>query len=474
MANRRIVMQSKSSDPSGKMGYLDPRVALILISLVSSLAILLLRISAYLYSGSLAVLADSVHSVSDIMAGLVALIALRVALKEPDPEHPYGHGKAESLGSLGISVALIAVLIYILYEALLRVFWGYSVEVDFTPVVSLMIGSTIAIDFWRSRALARGADKYGSLILASDALHYRSDLYATSSVLLLSILGIVLGKGFLLSILDLGIALAISLYFTYAAIRLAKTAIDDLMDRAPEDIIEFFKAACRDLGIGVRSVRARRSGPRIFIDAVVEAPGDMELAEAHRLTDILEEKVRASSRHGIDMVIHMEPRDKAGSEEIARSSSEIASKVAGVLGIHDVEVYRDEKGYHVRMHVEVSPSMSLEEASRIAVNVERAIKEHRGDIASVLVHIEPRRGDIRDIHRVVYKILEREQSLKENIRLKGVRALYIRGSLVIDIICTLPNSLDVSRAHEIVFKLEAMIKEELGKNASVNIRYSAE
>ncbi|MEM1610528.1 MAG: cation-efflux pump [Sulfolobales archaeon] len=470
----RLVMQRDNTRLGVRVGYLDPRIALVLISLTSSLAILLLRISAYLYSGSLTILADSIHSVSDIMAGLVALIALKVALKEPDPEHPYGHGKAESLGSLGISVALVVVLIYISYEAILRVLWGHGVEVEFTPMVSLMIGSTIAIDLWRSRALASGAAKYGSIILASDALHYRSDLYATSSVLLLSILGNLLGKGSLLSILDLGIALAISMYFAYAAIKLARTAIDDLMDRAPEDIVEFFKTACRDLGIGVRSVRARRSGSRIFIDAVVEAPGDMELSEAHKLADELEERVRMGSKHSIDMVIHIEPADGSRSEEIARSSSEVASRIAGVLGVHDVEVYSDEKGYHVRMHVEVSPSMSLEEASRIAMNVEKAVKDHRGDIASVLVHIEPRRSDVRDIHRIVYKILEREQTLRENIRLRDIKALYIRGSLVIDIICTLPNNLDVSRVHEIVSKLESMIKEELGKNASVNIRYSAD
>ncbi|MEM4970905.1 MAG: cation diffusion facilitator family transporter [Sulfolobales archaeon] len=471
---RRLVMWRRDRSSSDRISYLDPRVTLILISLSSSLAILVLRISAYLYSGSLAILADSIHSFSDIAAGVIALIALKVALKEPDSEHPYGHGKAESLGSLGISVALIAVLVYISYEAMLRALWGYGVEVEFTPMISIMIGSTIAIDLWRSRALSRGAKKYGSIILASDALHYRSDLYATSSVLILSILGIVLGRNPLLSILDLVIAIIIASYFAFAAVRLAKTAIDDLMDRAPGDVIELFKTVCNDLGVGVKSVRARRSGPRIFIDAVIEAPGDMELSEAHRLADELEERVRMGSRHSVDMVIHIEPADGSRSEEIARSSSEIASKVAGVLGVHDVEVYGDEKGYHVRMHVEVSPSISLEEASRIAVDVEKAVKEHRGDIASVLVHIEPRRSGIRDIHRIVYKILEKEQMLRENIRLRGVRALYIRGGMVIDIICTMPRNLDVSKAHEIVSKLESMIKEELGKNVSVNIRYSAD
>jgi cation diffusion facilitator family transporter len=465
-------MREKELDFGDSWRRIDPRVSLILISITSSLAVLLLRILAYIYSGSLAIFADSFHSISDITAGFIALIAMKVALKRPDPEHPYGHGKAESLGSLGISSALIAVLIYISYEALLRVLWGVGREVEFTLLISFLVGFTIIIDFWRSRALSRGAQKYGSSILASDALHYRSDLYATLSVLILSIIGIVIEDRLLLSTLDLAIALAISSYFALAAIRVAKIAIDDLMDRAPESVIDLFRRSCIDLGLSVKSVRARRSGSKIFLDAIIEIPGDMELAEAHRIVDMLEETIRRSYKQDMDMVIHMEPREGSRTEEIARTSSEVASRIAGVLGVHDVEVYSDEKGYHVRMHIEVSPSISLEEASRIATDVEKAVKNHREDIVSVLVHIEPKRGDIRDIHKVVYKILEREYILRNNIRLHGIKALYIRGNLVIDVICTMPSNLSIDKAHEIVSKLEAMIKEELGKNASVTIRYS--
>jgi len=453
---------------------IDPRVSLILISLVSTLAIFFLRILAYLYSGSLAILADSIHSISDIVAGVLALVAMRVALKGPDLEHPYGHGKAESLGSLGVSMALIAVLIYIVYEAAARLLWGFGGQVEFTPIIPAMLGATIAIDIWRSRALKRGAEKYGSLLLASDALHYSSDLYATSSVLAISILGLFMGSGVLISILDLIAAIAISSYFGAAAFKLARSSIDDLMDRAPDEAIDLFTRACTELGLGIRSVRARRSGARIFIDAIIEAPGDLDLAEAHRLTDILEERVRRVSHLAVDMVIHMEPRGRSGHEEVARSSAYIASKVAGVLGVHDVDVYSDGRGYHVRMHVEVSPSMSLEEASRIATNVERAVREHRSDIASVLVHIEPRKGGTADIQRIIGRILEKDQVLRNSVDLKGIRALYLRGELVIDIICTMPGKLAVERAHEIVSRLEAMIKEELGKNASVTIRYSSE
>lgn len=450
---------------------IDPRMRLILVSLASTSTILVVRIAAYLYSGSLAILADSIHSVSDIISGLVALVAMRVALKGPDAEHPYGHGKAESLGSLGVSLALVVMFLYILYEAILRIYYGSYAHVDFTPLISALLLLSIAIDYWRSRALERGAKRYGSILLASDALHYRSDLYATLSVLILSIFGILIEREPLILYLDLGVGLAISLYFATAAIKLARVAIDELMDRAPSHEVGVFREVCRNLGLRVRSVRARRSGSRIFIDAVIEMPGEIELEEAHRVIDRVERIVRESLRRDIDFVIHMEPREASRISEIAEKCGSIASKVTGVLGVHDIEVSKEGDGYHVRMHIEVSPSISLREASRIASTVENAIKEGVDNISSIMIHIEPKRSDSDDLYRVIQKAIQRDNVLRNNVRIKSIRGLYISGKLYIDITCLLPGGLSVEDAHNIVSKLEQMIREEIGEKASITIKY---
>lgn len=450
---------------------IDPRLRLILVSLASTSTIFAVRIAAYLYSGSLAILADSIHSVSDIISGLLALVAMRVALRGPDAEHPYGHGKAESLGSLGVSLALVAMFIYILYEAIMRIYYGYYMHVDFTPLISALLLLSIAIDYWRSRALERGARRYGSILLASDALHYRSDLYATLSVLILSIAGILIGSGPLILYLDIGVGIAISLYFALAAMKLARVAVDELMDRAPSHVVNVFRNVCRDLGLHVRSVRARRSGSRIFIDAVIEMPGEIDLEEAHRIVDSVERIVRDSVRRDIDIVIHMEPREASRISEIAEKCGIIASKVAGVLGVHDIEVSKEGDGYHVRMHIEVSPSISLKEASGIASNVENAIKGSVDNISSVMIHIEPKRSDSDDLYRVILKAIQRDDVLRNNVRIKSMRALYAYGKLYIDITCILPGGLSVEEAHNIVSRLEQMIREEVGERASITIKY---
>lgn len=453
---------------------IDPRVRLVTTSLLASLTILSMRLTAYLYSGSLAVLADSIHSLSDIVGGVIALIAMRIAIKEPDEEHPYGHGKAESLGSLGVSLALLAMLAYVAFEAILRIFRTGGIHIEFTPMVSLLLLSTIFVDYWRSRALSRGASKYGSLLLAADALHYRSDLYITSSVLTLSILGILLGGRLPLSIIDSILGVAIATYIGFAAIRIVKSSIDELMDRAPGEAIEVFRRVCRDLDLVVKGVRARRAGPRIFIDAVVEIPGNMDLAEAHRIIDALEDRIKRSSSREVDLVIHMEPRGGSRISEIVSRSSDIASKVSGVLGVHDVEAFGDDKGYHVRMHVEVSPTISLSEASRIASEVEMRIKSSIEDVESVLVHIEPKRSYAEDLHRIVAKAIQKDNSIRSFVRIKSVKAIYMGRKLVIDVVCVLPGGLDVNRAHEIVSRIEALLREEVGERASITIKYHSE
>ncbi len=453
---------------------IDPRLRLVVVSLLASLSILSMRITAYLYSGSLAVLADSIHSLSDIVGGMIALAAMRVAIKEPDAEHPYGHGKAESIGSLGVSLALLGMLLYVGFEAFLRIVGARGAHVEFTPIVSLLLLTTILVDFWRSRALGRGASKYGSILLEADALHYRSDLYITSSVLVLSVVGVVIDGALPLSAIDSILGIAIAAYIGSAALRIVKTSVDELMDRAPEEALNIFRRACRDLDLVVRSVRARRAGSRVFMDAVVEIPSNLDLVEAHKVIDTLEERIRRSGSRDIDLVIHMEPRGGSRISEIASKSSDIASRVTGVQGVHDIEVFEDHRGYHVRMHVEVSPTISLDEASRIASEVERSIKSSVEDVESVLVHIEPKRSRAEDLYRIVAKAVQKDDSIKSLVRIKSVKAIYIGRRLVIDVVCVLPGGLDVSRAHDIVSRVESLIREEVGEKASITIRYYSE
>lgn len=452
----------------------DPRIRLVAVSLSVTLLVMILRLVAYIVSGSLAVLADAFHSATDIAAGLIALAALRASSKAPDREHMYGHGKAESLGVLGMSLLLIAVMLYIFYEGLLRILAFSAREVLFTPITASLLLATLLMDYWRSRALERGALNYSSQVLAADALHYKSDLYSTLTVIGINIYGLSgFGEGYVW-IVDMLASFAIALYFARSGLRLSRSAIDDLMDRAPLEPIKIFSEVCDKAGARVKSVRARKSGSRIFIDAVVELPASMGLEEAHKISDEIEDLVRRSLKCDVDMVIHMEPRSSAASEDLKRLSEKAAMKIPGVLGVHDIEIFRDSEGYHVRMHVEVSPSMSLSEAQRLAAKVERAVRESSGAVKSALVHAEPKRAETPDLHRLVDRILSTNKDLSGLVRLKSLRATYIGDRIALDLSCSLAQDMSVEAAHEAITRLEAALREELGSKAIITIRYAPE
>ncbi|MEZ0290304.1 MAG: cation diffusion facilitator family transporter [Sulfolobales archaeon] len=300
-------MVEMSLDESKNISVLrDPRLRLVIVSLLITLTILTARVIVYILTHSMAVLADAIHSASDITANIIALVSLLVSLKGPDRDHPYGHGKAESLGSFSISLLLLFLSTYILSESISRILHGYG-EIEFTVYSTAILGATLVLDLWRSRALERGGVKYGSLVLRADALHYKSDLYITSSVLTLGLISVVYDNESLIRILDSILSLAIVSYIVLASYRMMRISIDELMDRSVVEVEEEFKRIARELGAEVRLVRTRRVGERIFVDAVIRIPREARLREAHEVTEEIERTLRKRSSRDIDIIIHVEP-----------------------------------------------------------------------------------------------------------------------------------------------------------------------
>jgi cation diffusion facilitator family transporter len=453
----------------------DVRVRVAFFTLLITIFVLFLRILAYFFSGSLAILADSFHSVTDIIAGILAVISLRVAIKEPDEEHPYGHGKAESLGCLGISLALIFVFIYILYEAFYR-FLSASYEIEFDLLVASFLTLTIIIDFWRSRVLLKFSKKFSSQVLESDALHYKSDFYATLSILILSLLvyfSVI--KENLIIYVDSFLAIFISFYFAIAGLKLAVNSINELMDKAPVEAIKAFEFSCKELGIKCKNTRARRVGNKIFIDSTIILPEKLSIEEAHNFANLIEEKTKNYLRNEkLDITIHMETEESEKISEITKRVEEIAKKTKGVMGIHDINIIKEKDQYHIRLHIEVSPTTTLKEAGLIGKKVEENIKSMIKETASVMAHIEPRRINSYDINNLVLSLINKNPQLKNNIKLLSVKTLNLENKVIVDIRCLVKKNLKVEESHSLITILEGMIKEELGSNCLITINYSSE
>jgi cation diffusion facilitator family transporter len=446
---------------------MDPRKRLVIVSLGATISILSIRLVVYLLTKSLAVLADAFHGLTDLVGNIIALLALTVSLRGPDKEHLYGHEKAESIGSLMISFLLIGVFIYIVYESIQRVFFAET-SPEFSVLTSALILLTIFVDLWRSRALEKGASIYGSTVLYADALHYRSDLFVTSSVFTLSIIGQLGIRREVVNLMDIGISILISSYFINASYKLAKVSIDELMDKAPSEVIDLFNKLAKEHDLEIRSIRARRSGPRIFLDAIVVMPPRLSLEEAHSIVEKIEEDLRKKIKRNIDIVIHMEPREEIA-EIIKKNIEKYLSSVQEIRGYHDINIVKGEKGYHVRLHVEVSPDTKVDEINNLISNLEYQIKKNFSDIETVMIHVEPICLEEINVREAINNFIESDPLARKIIKISSIRIIDTRDKLLVDIVVETSAKTNIKAVHEVISRLEGYLSEILRSKAVVTV-----
>lgn len=268
----------------------------------TALTLLLLKIIAWWYTGSVSLLASLVDSLVDIAASLTNLLVLRYALQPADEEHTFGHGKAESLAALAQSM-------FICGSALFLFLTGFKHLISPEPMRDPYIGvwvtifsliSTLLLVFFQRWVI----HKTGSQLVKADMLHYQSDVLMNGAILLS--LGLS-SYGFLHA--DALFALGVGVYILYSALHMGYDAVQLLLDRALDESelkqIEEIVTAQSGVG-GMHDLRTRQSGPTRFIQLHIELEDALPLLQAH---DIAEQAETALRQHfpGSDVIIHMEP-----------------------------------------------------------------------------------------------------------------------------------------------------------------------
>ncbi len=261
-------------------------------------------------TGSLGILAEAAHSGLDLVAALVTFLAVRVSGKPADEHHRYGHGKVENISALFETLLLLATCVWIIYEAVQRLFVR-SVEVEVSIWSFLVMGVSIVIDYTRSRILYRAARKHNSQALEADALHFSTDIWS-SSVVILGLVGVLIservaGLAFLKQA-DAVAALGVALIVVYVSMELGVRTVKSLLDTAPDGLAARIKAVAEAVpGVAdCHDVRVRTSGPSLFVDVHILAAGDWPLAQAHALTEAVEEAIRQEFP-AADVTVHPEP-----------------------------------------------------------------------------------------------------------------------------------------------------------------------
>ncbi len=281
-----------------------------LSSVVAAVALTSFKIVVGLLTHSLGILAEAAHSALDLVAALMTFFAVHVSDKPADTEHQFGHGKVENLSALFETVLLLATSAWIIYEAIRRLFFE-SVEVEISIWSFIVMGTSIIIDYTRSRILYRAAKKYNSQALEADALHFSTDIWS-SSVVILGLIGVTLAR-FIpglnwMSHADAIAALAVALIVIYVSGELGYRTIQALLDTAPQGVTEQIVSKVDALeGIcECHAVRIRPSGAHWFVDLHVRMAGSTSLDEAHAATKRIEKEVQKILPQS-DVTVHVEP-----------------------------------------------------------------------------------------------------------------------------------------------------------------------
>lgn len=293
-------------------GEMD-KLRVALVSLLAGVAVTTLKITAWAQSFSVAVLADAVHSAVDLLALTVTYLAIRASLKPPDLEHPYGHHKAETLGGIGGSLAVMASATFIAYEAVSKLLrWE-----TYLPTLAsiLAIVAAVAIDFNRVRVLRRFRGV--SRALEADALHFSTELASSAAILAVLAMG-AWASAYYPELfaqwgpaVDVAIATVITIYFVKLSLALLKTSVVELLDYAPPDVVARAKAKAESVnGVkSVKSIKVRKSGSIYHAEVTITVDENLTVKEAHEIADGVEKTLKQEL--GGEVTVHVEPHQHA-------------------------------------------------------------------------------------------------------------------------------------------------------------------
>jgi cation diffusion facilitator family transporter len=257
-----------------------------------------------LLTGSLGILSEALHSGLDLIAAVITYFSVRVSDKPPDNEHNYGHGKIENFSAFIEAILLVITCIWIIYEAVGRLVTGKTlIEVNVWSYVVVI--SSIIIDISRSRALYKVARKYNSQALEADALHFSTDIWSSAVVLL----GLVCAN-FGLFFADSIAALLVALIVLSVSYKLAKKAVEALLDKAPRDTIKIVEEILRSYKevLQFHSIKIRTAGADTFIKFNIHLDPASNLSEVHLLCDRIEKDLNEAIKRS-EVYIHAEPLD---------------------------------------------------------------------------------------------------------------------------------------------------------------------
>ena len=407
--------------------------------------------------GSLALISEALHSSVDVVATVITWMVVRVSDRPADEEHHYGHGKFESVSALGVIAMLYVLAGGILVESWSRLREGVPPPtLSVIPFIVLVLD--IAVNFWRASALHRTARDTRSQALAADALHFASDVLGSVAVIVglaLSALGFFWG--------DAAAAIAVAIMIALLGLRMARSTVETLLDRAPEGAAEQATAAIRAVPgvVDVERLRVRMVGSTHFIDAIVQVPRTFPIDRVEEIKRRAQAAV-ASALDDTDLTFTAVP--VARDNESVRERIMVIARNSG-LAVHHVTVHDLGGKLTVSIDLEVDGEMALHDAHDIAQELERNILEEFGEDVEVDTHIEPLEPELPFGTDAAVERVEALKSALSRIAADGaihdihsVRVRNTDAGEIVNFHCRAASSMSVIKVHEQVDAIERALR----------------
>lgn len=278
------------------------------VSIVINVLLSVFKLLSGILAHSGAMVSDAIHSASDVFSTFVVIIGIRIAGKESDKEHPYGHERMECVAAIVLATVLAVTGLGIGYSAVAKILSKDYASLEIPGVLALMaaIISIAAKEgmYWYTKMNAKKID---SSALMADAWHHRSD--ALSSVgALAGIVGARMG----FPILDATASLCICFFIEKAAYEIFKDAVDKMVDKACDEGMENELRACvlaQEGVLGVDLLRTRVFGSKIYVDIEISTDANATLREAHSIAEKVHDSIEKSFTKVKHIMVHVNPAE---------------------------------------------------------------------------------------------------------------------------------------------------------------------
>lgn len=363
-----------------KYGYLEAAV-----SIIGNTLLFLLKLTLGLFINSIALIADGVHSLSDVSTSGVVIFGFRIAKKQPDKEHPFGHGRAEYIATLVIAILLILVGFGFIQQSVERIINPEKIaHQEYAIIISIVVLFSAVVKELMAKYSFIISKKINSDVLKADAWHHRSDAISSIGVAI----GIIAARyGY--PLFDPIFGVMVSIIIIYVGLKLIKTSSDFLMgtelDKKTEDkIIKITKSV--NLVKDVHKMYLHDYGTSKVLTLHVEIQPGLTIEQAHEIADIVEKKIQDET--SFSTVVHLEPANKKTDFSKDKKTIErILRKQKRVITFHKIRIIKGVEKDDIKMHLVVDEKMPVSESHELSEEIKEIIQKEYGP-AFVDIHFD--------------------------------------------------------------------------------------